>query len=386
MNENIYVGDASKFLNKNVGGLHAVTTTVGMMPMNKADAAQNFMSTLGTDDKIWLANMINAENAKKGVRKADAFRGDDVSNQSLFFARALELLTAKVYEVQYEVLPFRDVFDVINEGGPGIKEIVSEVYDYFAKAKPINAAGKDIPMVDGGGKEIHYPVILWGIGAAWNIQELQSFVVAQRNGRARYSPEQIRQKAALRGIEEALNDQALFGTPETGIFGALTNPLIPNGPVAPSAASPYGTAWEGKSADEILADVNGLGDVVFVNTKMRERPNKLLLPVSKWTLIKNKRLENRDISIMTYLIENSVYFKSEADIIPLNELEGAGYSGTGKMMAFTKDPDKVCVEIPSEAAAMPVQQSFFSYLMLWYAYSAGAIFRYPRSAAMAEGI
>lgn len=380
MSEKLFVGDASRFASGE--GVHAVSTMPGQR-LVVADAAREFNATLRHEERQFLMNDKVFEDS---AYRADSLRADDISNGSLFFSRALELLTAKSYEVAYEELPFRKVFPVINEGGPGVQTITSEVYDYFAKAQLINAGAKDIPMVAGGGKEIKYPVVLWGIGASWNIQELQSFVVAQRNGRGRYSPEQIRMKAALRGLEEALNDQVFFGTPGTGIFGALNNPLVPNGPVAPSATTPYGTLWTQKSSDEILLDIETIGDTVFVSSKMRERPNKLLLPPSRWSYLKNRRLENRDISILTYLVENSQYFQSPEDIVPINELEGAGYSGTGKMLAYAKDPDKMVVEIPAEAQAMPVQQNMFSYLMLWYAYSAGLVMRYPRAAASAEGI
>lgn len=374
MKNNLFIGDSAKYAAK--GGNMAVTSTAGMSRLHVADAAEQFMAGLGTDDRIFLGNVMESE----GVR----FANDAVENQSLFFNRALEYLTAKAYEVEYEVLPFRDVFPIINQGGAGVKEITSEVYDFFAKAQVISGSGKDIPFVAGGGKEIKFPVVMWGIGAQWTIQELQAFVVAQRNNRARYSPEQIRQKAALRGVEEALNDQAFFGIPSAGIYGFMDNPLIPVGVV--DAGLSGDTAWETKTADEILADVNGLADQIFVGSKMREKPNKLLLPPSKWSLLKNRRLDNRDISILTYLLENSQYFKSPEDIIPVNEYENAGYNGTGKMSAYNKNEDKVCVEIPEETQTMPVQQQLFSYMLLWYAYSAGAVVRFPRSVAHAEGI
>lgn len=373
---NLFIGNAAKYAQ---GGTFAVTSLAGMSKINVGDAGRDFVATLPYEDKMFLAGMKDSR-FKTRV-------GDDVSNQALFFNRALEFLTAKAYEVEYEILPFRNVFDVINEGGPGIKEIVSEVYDYFAKAQQINMAGKDIPMVAGGGKEIRYPVVGWAIGASWTLQELQAFVAAQRNGRGRYSPEQIRQQAAIRGLEEALNDQVFFGTPETNIYGVINHPLVPNGPVAVGAAG--STTWESKTADEILADINGLADMIWSYSKMRERPNKLLLSPKCWSLLKNRRVGvagSTWCSILTYIVQNSQYFTSEKDIQPINELAGAGYDGTDKMMAYCKNPDKVCVEIPQEAESLPVQQNLFSYVMLWYAYSAGAVIRYPRSMGYAEGL
>ena len=369
---NQVVGDSAKYA-KN--GTFAVTSLNGI-PLNVADAASQLNAMLDTDTREYLVNRMRGE----GVQ----FRGDAVSNQSMFFSRALEYLTAAAYDVQYEILPFRDILPVSNEGGPGVKEIVSEVYDHFGKAQLINGGAKDIPFVAAGGKEIHYPVVMWGIGAQWNLQELQSFLVAQRNGRGRRSPEQLRQAAALRGIEEALNDHALFGTVETGIYGMLNNPLVPSGSVAAGAS--HSTEWENKTADEILADINGLADTVWQYSKMRERPNRLLLPPKQWSMLKNRHLPNREISIMQYIIENSQYFTTPESIIPINELAEAGVNGTGKMVVYDYNEDKLVCEIPAEATALPMQQQLFNYIMVWYAYSAGTIIRYPRSIAYAEGI
>ena len=369
-----YVGDTSKYVNGQ-SGIHAMNGLHGGN-LNVADTAARFNSMLDTDTREWLMNRMRAD----GVQ----FRGDAISNQSMFFSRALEYLTAATYDVQYEILPFRNILPVINEGGPGIKEIVSEVYDHFGKAQIVNGGAKDIPFVAAGGKEIRYPVVMWAIGAEWNLQELQSFLVAQRNGRGRRSPEQMRQAAALRGIEEALNEQALFGTPDNGIYGLLNNPLVASGSVAAGASTK--TEWEAKTPDEILADINSLADSVWTYSKMREMPDKLLLPPSNWSILKNRHLPNREISIMQYLVENSQYFKSVDDIIPINELEGAGVGGTGKMVVYAKKEDKLACEIPQEATALPMQEQLFTYVMAWYAYSAGTIIRYPRSIAYAEGI
>lgn len=357
-------------------GTQPITSLNGAR-INVADCARQFTSALDTDTRNWLRSRMERE----GVR----FVGDAIANQSIFFNRALEYLTAAAYDVQYEVLPFRSILPVSNEGGPGIKEIVSEVYDQFGRAQLINGASKDIPFVAAGGKEVHYPVVMWGIGAQWNLQELESFTVAQRNGRGRRSPEQLRQAAALRGVEEALNDQALFGTPDVGIGGLLNNPLVSNGSV-PTNAGGTSTEWENKTADEILADINGLADSVWQSTQMREIPDTLLLPPTKWSLLKNRHLENRDITILNYLIENSQYFKTADSVVPINELAGAGFNGTGKMVVYTKREDKLYCSIPMEAAALPLQQALFNYIMVWYAYSAGTIVLYPRSIAYAEGI
>ncbi len=362
-------------------GVVGIDSGMNLSALNMEQGAQAYSQFLTLDDR---AHMLQEMWENKRMVDGRTVAADDLQNQSLFFARSLEYLMSTAFDVEYEKLPFRDMFPVVNEGGPGIQSIKAEVYDHFGKAKLINQGAQDIPFVAAGGREVEYKVTLFGIGAQWTMQELHAHAVAMKNGRGRRSPQQSRQTAAVRGMEEALNDQVLFGTQEVGIPGWLDHPNIPKGTVAPGASTT--TNWESKTADEILADISSLGDSIWVKSNMIEKPNKLALAPSSLTLISQRRLDNRDISIMKFLQENSLYFTSDDAFIPVNEYEGAGIGGTNLMTAYDKNENKVRVEIPQELQTLPTQQQLFSYMMLYYCYSAGCMVLYPRSAEHAEGI
>lgn len=362
----------------------------GIQSMNGVSASQldmgagarDFEAHLTLDDRASiLSEMWQNKVTVDGKRLPT---NDDIGNQSLFFSRSLEYLMASAFDIEYEELPFRKLFPVINEGGPGIQEIKAEVYDRFGKAKLINMGAHDIPFVAAGGKEITYKVGLFGVGASWNMQELHAHAVAQRNGRGRRSPQASRQQAAIIAIEESLNDQALFGTPEIGVPGFLDHPNIPRSTVAPGAST--STLWSNKTADEILEDINSLGDSIWVGSKMIEKPNTLAMAPSAYTLLSQRRLDGRDISIMKFLQENSKYFTNDASFIPVNEYEGAGTGGTNLMTAYDRSEGKLRMEIPQEMQSLPTQQQLFQYMMLYYCYSAGCMVLYPRSIEHADGI
>ncbi len=365
-------------------GLNA-NTPIAPLQVNDAMNDQYFGMT-SLDDRVAILEEMH----KSGKQVADSAGGtrdvavDDIGNSSLFFARSLEYLMSSAFDVQYAKLPFRNMFPVINEGGPGVQTIKAEVYDHFGKAKLINMGAQDVPFVAAGGKEIEYNVGLFGIGAMWNMQELHAHSVAVRNGRGRRSPQQSRQASAVRALEEALNEQAYFGTDEIDIPGFIDHPQIPKGTVAPGASGD--TNWETKTADEIIADVNAIGDNIWVESKMIEMPDTLALPPSKLTILSERRIEGRDISIMQFIIKNSLFFKSRDAFVPVNEYETAGIGGTGLMTAYAKRDDKLRMEIPQEMQTLPVQQQLFSYIMLYYCYSAGLMVLFPRSIAHADGI
>ena len=376
-----FIGDAGKSI-MGASGVFPIRGLEGLS-CNEIDtdkAGRAFAAGLTQGDRDFLLN--RGDSSDRPVR-----RGDGIENGSFLFNRSLEIFRAAPYEVQYAELKFRKVLDVINEGGPGALKYTSEVYDFFGKASLINAGlSKDISLVAGGGKEIQFPIARWGIGASWTIQELQAFAIAQKNGRGKMSPEMIRQRAALRGIEQSLNDQFFFGVPEVGGFGFINNPLVPTGPAATGATS-SATNWESKTPDEVLADINAIGNVIYSGSLMVEMPDHLALPPAKLQYLHNTRISNYATdTLYSFILKNNQWFNKEESFVDLNELTGAGFGGTGKMVAYHKDVYRAHCAISMEPQSLPVQQNMFSYLMLWMAESAGCCIYHPRSMAYMEGI
>jgi len=103
----------------------------GVMSMNGVSAssldmgagAHAFESHLTLDDRASiLSEMWQNKVTVDGKRLPT---NDDIGNQSLFFSRSLEYLMASAFDIEYAELPFRKLFPVINEGGPGIHHIQS---------------------------------------------------------------------------------------------------------------------------------------------------------------------------------------------------------------------------------------------------------------------
>lgn len=381
MNTN-YVADTAPF----IGGedLIPMKTTSMIQPFDFNRVGKQVFRQLSKDAKESIVDMCkdNAPVSKVFSRYA----ADDIANEGLYFARALEYFTSQIFMVQYEELPYRKVFKVSNEGYPGINWITSGVIDRFGQARPIgHGADQSIPFVEVGAKEIRYPVIEFGIGARWTIQELEAFAVARRHQESiQYSPETLRQWAAIRAMDEALNKQVFYGLPENNTYGLLNHPSIPISPAVVGASG--STNWEQKTADEILYDLNNLLNGIYTNTKLIEKPNRLLLPASKKLLLLNRRIEYRQTSILTYFLENNQFINSADAIIGLNELEGAGFDGTGKMIAYNDNAMKARIAIPQEMTPIPVQMQGFYFVMLWHARSAGLIVTFPNSMSIVEGI
>jgi len=302
---------------------------------------------------------------------------DDVG--SMFFQRELELVKTSSYDTLYADLIARNLFPVSNEGGLAIQTITYRSYDKVGAAKLINGYAKDLPRADVGGKEITIPVKEIGNSYGYTIREIAA---SQMTGR---SLDTARAGAARRAHEEIINDVAFNGRADAGMPGFLSNPNIPTITVVNGAG---GTPqFNTKTPDEILFDINDLFADVFQNTKMKERADTLLLPPNQWSYISSTpRSGNSDKTILKWIIENSPFLTSEDSVIPVNELVGAGTAGVDIMVAYTRRPDKLQLEIPYEFTSLAPQESGLEIEIPCHSTLGGVNVYYPMSAAIAEDI
>lgn len=299
---------------------------------------------------------------------------------AVFFQRQLEHIKARSYDVQYAELKARMLFPVSNEGGPGITTITYRTYDQVGAAKIINAYANDLPRADVAGKETTIPVRSVGISYGYNLDEIQA---SQLTGAAL---DQRRANAAVRSIEQKINDVAYFGDSASGLPGLFSNPNIPTGNVVDPGS---GTEWVNKTPDEILFDINDAMADIFETTKMVERPNTLLLPPAQWSYIMSTaRSDNSDTTIAQYVAQNSPYLNSVDDIIPVNECAASENPelSSDAMVAYDRSPDKLQLEIPVELEMLPVQQKNLEFIVPGRNRLAGLNIYYPLSLNIVTGI
>lgn len=299
---------------------------------------------------------------------------------SVFFKRELELVKSQSFDVLYADLVARNLFPVNNEGGFAITSITYQSFDKVGKAKIINGGSKDLPRADAGGVEISNPVREIGISYGWNVKEIAA---AARTGRP---IDRLRAEAANRAVEELVSEIAFGGNAENGLPGFLSNTSIPTSTVVDPGA---GTEWVNKTPEQIYFDMADLLGDVFTNSLMRERADTLLLPVAQWNLIATTKFNtgaDTNTTILKYLVENSPYLTSMDNVIPVNELLGAGAGGTDRMVAYTRRPDKLQFEIPAELQFLPPQEQGLEFIVPAWLSICGVVVYYPLSAAFADGI
>jgi len=338
-----------------------------------------------TDGVHGTLNLKNADGGETNI----AMDSDIVRNigsvftdaeQGAFFARELEYIKARTYDVQYAELKARMLFPVSNDGGKGVDTITYRTYDQVGTAKIINAYADDLPRADVAGKETTIPVRSVGSSYGYNLDEIQS---AQLVGRPL---DQRRANAARRAVEQVVNDVAFFGSDADGLPGFFSNPNIPTGSVVNPGS---GTEWVNKTPDQIIFDINAVLGDVWEGTAMIESANKIMIPPAQWNYIASTpRASNSDTTIASFVGDASPFLGSAADIVPVNECSTQfnAVITNDVMVAYTMSPDKLQLEIPVEMEWMPVQQKNLEFVVPGRLRLGGLNVYYPLSAAFREGI
>lgn len=110
-------------------------------------------------------------------------------------------------------------------------------------------------------------------------------------------------------IDALTNKIAWCGDEESGLMGVLSDGQ--NIPLYTIGANASGkTKWAEKSADEILADVNGMAKQVAKITKNVERPDTLCVPADVFMDISTRRIPDTSTTVLAFIQEHAPYIKN----------------------------------------------------------------------------
>lgn len=317
-------------------------------------------------------------------------RFDSAEDASVFFARELDYIKSQSYDVEYPELTALTLFPISSEVNPGAETVTYYSYDKTGMAKIISNYATDLPRADAKGKPTTAVIKSIGDSYGYSVQEMRASRMAGKSLDVRKA------ESARYQIDYLNNKIAWAGDAETGLIGVLsTGNNIPfytipnNGKDASNAAS---TLWKHKSADQILADINGMQAQVAKNTKNVERPDTLALPADVFIDISTRQIANTGYTIKRFVLENAPYLK---EIIPASELQSdapetnpyaVGATPQAVALLFKKDPRKFTIENPLPFYQYPLQPQGLEVIVPCEARTAGAIIYYPLSLLIALGI
>lgn len=290
------------------------------------------------------------------ARTRDAFSTYDrrtIDSTGAFLIGELERLDQTLHEPLVSVTWTRDID--LREDVSLADEVSSFTNSTFAAAGGINPTGKswigkNTNQITGVSLDIGKtmnPLYLWGMELSYTIPELES---AAQLGRPvdtqKYSAIQLKHNMDV-------DEMVYVGDPFLpSTYGMLNNPgVVATNVVADSAAH---TTWAQKMSDDatgnvgpsqILADVNTLLTAVWGQSAWAICPSELRIPPTQFAQLVSAKVSTAgNISVLEYLKANSLSMSINGkalNIQPLKWLAGAGVSGTNRMIAYTKDKNKI---------------------------------------------
>lgn len=303
-------------------------------------------------------------------------------DQGLFFADQLKYLEREIYRVEYAELQGKQLFDVDESIPPGYTSGAYRTFDLRGKANWINGSAKDLPRVDVSGKEVVYPIKTCGDSFGYDVLEIEAARVAGIN------LETERSNAAAFVVEQELDEAIFLGVPDLGINGLLTNTDVPNIQAALNGGA-ASRLWKDKTPDEILLDVNTAFSTTNVDTKGKERPSKMGLPLLQYNDIAMRRLgSTSDTTVLEYLVSKSPYLRSMDDVSAIHYFNGTGTGATDQFVIWDPNPVKVQVKLPLDTTIMSdlAQLDGLEIVTPVIARFGGTIIRYPLSMRKVYGI
>jgi len=298
------------------------------------------------------------------------------ANESVFFARQLEYVKAKTYDIKRVPLNAMRLMPVSTETPEGATTITYRQYDGVGMAKVIANYANDLPRNDVTGKEFTSPIRTIGNAYGYNTQEVRSAMFAGVPLNAKKATQTVR------GQEELVNQLAFAGDADHGLPGLLNNTNIPEVTLLADGTGSSKT-FATKTADKIVRDVNALINKVITQSKGVHRVNQVWLPIEQYALIATtQNSAASDTTILSFLqsVHPGVTFEQVV------ELDGAGAGGADRMYALENSIDNWQLEIPMMARQHAPQAQGLEFVVPVESRFGGVIVEYPLSMSFADGI
>lgn len=309
------------------------------------------------------------------------------ANETVFFARQLEHIKARTYDIVYPELKATRLIPVSGEAGAGAETITYQQFDQVGLMKIIANYADDLPRSDIKGKEFTTPVRSLGGSYGYSIQEIRAAQMANRNiaQRKANAVRQANDQAVNRIAWLARTDDSVNG----GLQGLIYNPNVTSATVQVGAVSAK-TKWAEKNPDEIVKDLMDLIDDVKVLTKGVEVPDTILVPIAEYGILSGTRMAaGTDTTILEFFQKNRPGIVVEeldelAGVDPIPSTLGAG--PTDIAVAYKRSPDKLTLEIPQPFEQFPAQERGLEFIIPAHSRCGGVIVYYPLSVNIIEGI
>lgn len=272
-----------------------------------------------------------------------------------YLTQQLSIIEPEIYRIRYPDLQYRELVPVDTAGNEWAKSITFFSLDSVGKVEWFHAQATDIPIADITRDRFEQTIAMAAIGYRYNTEELaQAMMVPGLNLTGE------RAAAAKRIYEEFVDDIAMRGNLQKGWYGLINQPsgitTINAANVGDENGATNAPYFENKTPAQIMDDFNSMLTGMYTTTLTMEIADTVLLPIMSLIRMSQMQMPYLNMTMLDWLRDKNLYTfttRQPLDIRGVRGLETAGDGGTGRMVAYRKDPQVLKLHIPMPHRFLP---------------------------------
>ena len=212
-----------------------------------------------------------------------------------FYISQFAQVESKIYEAKYANITYAELIPVDTSYPEWADSWDYISYDGVTMGKFIGASAKDLPQVGLQANKTSVPIGYAGNSFGYSLDELR------KSQQTRIPLDTTKGRLAFRGAQEHTQEVAYFGDASRGMAGLFNNPNL----ALDSSTIDYSTA----SGQEMVNDLNGILNKVWMKSANIHVPNVLVIPASIYTILTETRMDSgTDTTVLQFFMKNNLFF------------------------------------------------------------------------------
>ena len=189
--------------------------------------------------------------------------------------------------------------------------------------------------------------------------------------------------------DKVIDRNVYKGFSKVNSTGLCNNPQVMRTSAWPGAGG--STQWSGKTADEILEDINRALSAVWSDNDCASDglPNHILVPVTQYGMLVTRKVsDDSERSILTYVLENNIAAQQGKDlkIDPCKWCSMAGTGSTDRMVVYMNQPDRICFNLTQPLRRLETETADLRIKIPFIAQFSEVRFLYPTTVRYVDAI